>query len=361
MEILYKKIANDIKHQILSGVLKPDEKLPTELELSKHYDVSRITSKKALNILQEEGLIYRVRGSGSFVNSIHGNPIRTIQHKNTIAIVLPFNKEDTDHGTTLSAIHSISEYMFKQGYFTTIHFSNHRTEKQTAILEQLFDQKYIGAIIFPIKTNFNETIYSLYAKHFPIVAMSNSFDRLPIPSVTVDNVKGSYLATQHLAQQGHTKIAFLSPHSINDNTSISDRYLGYMNALSDIGVPFNPLFTVTPDKYDPSTISDTLIALIKEKGVTGVVSVNDGTAAIFLSYARSQGLECPLHYSIVGFDNLSICQHTYPPLTTIKQDYAMLGQKAAKLLIDYIDEKNSNSKVIIPVSLIKRESTMKLK
>lgn len=360
MEILYKKIANDIKDKIISGILRPDEKIATEIELSKHYKVSRITSKKALNILQEEGLIYRVRGSGSFVSKKHTSQYKFTQTKNTIAIVLPFKKDNTDHGTTLSAIHSISQQVLKNGYFTTLHFSDDRTEKQSEILEQLFDDKYVGAIIYPIRTDFNETLYRLYAKQFPMVTMSNSFDRLPIPSTTMDNVRGGYLSAKHLIKQGHQKIAFLSQLSVNDNTSISDRYLGYMNALCDANIPHDPLLNVTPDKYINDSVSDSLIKLIRENGITGVVSVNDRTAALFLGYARSQGLQCPLHYSIVGFDDLSLCEHTYPPLTTIKQDYAMLGKKAAQLLLDYIEGKNSTSKVILPVSLIERESTRKI-
>ena len=66
--LLYEHIINYLRKEINTGVLKPGDKLPTEMELAKKFNVSRITSKRALEDLRVEGLIYRVRGSGSFVS-----------------------------------------------------------------------------------------------------------------------------------------------------------------------------------------------------------------------------------------------------------------------------------------------------
>ncbi len=357
MEILYKKIAQDIKDQIKSGQLKPDEKIPTENELSNQYGVSRITSKKALNILQDEGLIYRVQGSGSFVKESNKMSTSSNRH-NTIAIVLPFNQDDTGHGATLSAIHSISSEVMKKGYYTNLLFSDHDTTKQNKCLETLYDEQYAGAIIYPIKTAYNKDIYRLYAKHFPMVMMSNVIDRLDIPSATVDNVQGSYLATKHLIDQNHYKIAFLSSQYAIDNNSIIDRYLGYLRALNEAHIPSDNRLVVIPDHYDMNTISDTLLNMIKKEGVTAVVSVNDEMASAFIRYAREQGILCPGHYSIVGFDNLSLCNHTYPPLTTVQQDYGELGKKAADLLIECIETGvNTVPSCVLEVELVERDST----
>lgn len=356
MEILYKKIAQDIKDQITSGQLKPDEKIPTENELSNQYGVSRITSKKALNILQDEGLIYRVRGSGSFVKNLVNVSILYNKH-DTIAIVLPFNQDDNSHGTTLSAIHSISSEVMKKGYYTHLLFSDHDTDKQNKCLETLYDEHYVGAIIYPIKTAYNEAIYRLYAKNFPMVMMSNVIDRLEIPSATVDNVQGSYLATKHLIDQHHKKIAFLSNQYAMDNNSISDRYLGYLRALNEAHISSDNRLVIIPDHYANNTI-DTLLDMVKKEEVTAVVSVNDEMASIFIRYAREQGILCPDHYSIVGFDNLSLCHHTYPPLTTIQQDYSKLGKKAADLLIECIETGVTTvPSSVLEVKLVERDST----
>ncbi len=66
IQLLYQKIFNDLKAAIADGSLPVDSQVPTEKELSAKYQVSRITSKRALTELEQLGLIYRVRGKGGF-------------------------------------------------------------------------------------------------------------------------------------------------------------------------------------------------------------------------------------------------------------------------------------------------------
>ena len=66
---LYQQIFHDLQQAIADGSLPVDSQVPTEKELSTKYQVSRITSKRALTELEQLGLIYRVRGKGSFVTS----------------------------------------------------------------------------------------------------------------------------------------------------------------------------------------------------------------------------------------------------------------------------------------------------
>ena len=83
---LYSAVYNDIISKIKSGQLKVGEKLPTEIELTKIYGVSRITVARALKDLAESNLIYRVKKSGTFVNGKldHSTPL-------IIPAILPFD------------------------------------------------------------------------------------------------------------------------------------------------------------------------------------------------------------------------------------------------------------------------------
>lgn len=69
---LYKQITNELKEQILSGMFRPGDRLPSENELAEHYRVSVITSKRALNELADANLILRIKGKGSFVAGKNG-------------------------------------------------------------------------------------------------------------------------------------------------------------------------------------------------------------------------------------------------------------------------------------------------
>ena len=67
-DLLYSQVENNLRQQIISGELGVGEKIPTELELCERYSVSRITVRRAVQNLVDEGLIYRLRGKGSFVS-----------------------------------------------------------------------------------------------------------------------------------------------------------------------------------------------------------------------------------------------------------------------------------------------------
>ena len=77
----YEKIAFDIKEDILSEKYKPNEQLPFEKELCEKYNVSKMTVKKALDLLVNDGLIIKRRGSGTFVKDITEKEIQRIIEK----------------------------------------------------------------------------------------------------------------------------------------------------------------------------------------------------------------------------------------------------------------------------------------
>lgn len=93
---LYEQIRNEIRQAILDGNLKRGEQLPSESDLCTHYQVSRITIRKALTLLTDEGLVIRRQGKGSFVaptDKVHGELDRT----------LSFSDYVTQHGMTSDA------------------------------------------------------------------------------------------------------------------------------------------------------------------------------------------------------------------------------------------------------------------
>lgn len=79
--IKYQKIAADIKEDILNGKFKPNEQLPFEKELCEKFNASKMTVKKALDLLVSEGLVVKRRGSGSFIKDITNEEIEGIIEK----------------------------------------------------------------------------------------------------------------------------------------------------------------------------------------------------------------------------------------------------------------------------------------
>ena len=100
--------------------------------------------------------------------------------------------------------------------------------------------------------------------------------------------------------------------------------------------------------------------LLKEPldyGITGICGINDYIARSLLKGASDLGITVPGRLSVIGFDNLDFSQYLSVPLTTVQQNFYKIGEEAARLLLDSIENgEHKCFKSIIPTRLIERES-----
>jgi DNA-binding transcriptional regulator YhcF (GntR family) len=128
---MYQKIADELIDRIEKGDLCPGDKLPTETELGGSYSVSRITVTHAIRILQNRGLVYRVKGSGTFVSKrstsglAFGN--RTANGMSFISVIFPQGEQNGAHDILIG----IESECAKGDFYVTIH-----TSKNKPVLEQ---------------------------------------------------------------------------------------------------------------------------------------------------------------------------------------------------------------------------------
>jgi len=367
---LYMQIIEYLKEKIYSNELKSGDPLPTEAELAEMFDVSRITSNRAFVELEREGLIYRIRGSGSFVadQKKENNNIE-ISGKKILGLVLPF---DSSRGRLIDTIEGAVEYLSKYGYYLSVHNAKGDHNKERNIIEKLVDENFLGIIYYPDFNNKNlDLINRLYVEKFPIVTIDKYYDSIPISYVISDNFKGGYIAAEHLIDLGHSNIAFVSGVKLNKKMSIRDRYFGFYKAINEKDIEINDKihryffkkefsefngesFTNSKDfKNKIKKFINKLISL----GVTGIILENDYLAISIQKICDVMGIY-PANLSIVGFDNLFISSKVNIPLTTVEQKYRQIGKNAAEILVKSIEQKKYNYKqVTTPVELISREST----
>lgn len=377
-KLLYEQIVDYLKNKILNREFKTNQKLPTELELAEQFGVSRITSKRALEELKQEGMIYRIRGSGSFVAPIEnlGNPkINELsQEMNTnkiISIVIPFGEAENglSKASTDGLIHNVrgvSEVLNENGYFLSIHSEHRDIKKEEEVLNKLYKNKVRGIIYYPISDREHyEFLYRLYLEEYPIITIDKYFDNIPISYVVTDNESGGYKATKYLLDLGHKNIAYASDVTIESASSVRQRYFGYCKALKESGISMSKELVNVGFKKDGAVVY--LESLFKniikdfiQKEVTGIVAVNDMIASFLMRAALDLNIKVPDDISIVGFDNLELGKHLQVPLTTISQSFYEIGRTAARLLIDWIESgKHTYSKIVLPAELIIRNSCIK--
>jgi LacI family transcriptional regulator len=189
----------------------------------------------------------------------------------------------------------------------------------------------------------------------PYVLIDSYIDQPDVYNIGLEDEKGGYLATKHLLENGHRAIAFASP-SIRPGGVVEKRLDGYCRALAEYGIDFDPRLVFTQE----ITVEEGRrlgMLLSEKKEITGIFASADILAAGIMAGLRDRGVSVPRDKSIVGFDDNYLCQLTNPTLTTIHQDAEQKGILATDMILSQLrGEPVEQRSVILPVSLVKRES-----
>lgn len=356
---LYTAIVDDLKAKITAGIYKPDGQLPTEAELSSRHGVSRITTRRALEELEREGYIYRVRGSGSFVK-----PLSRVQQENRaelpgkmVSMIMP---SDDDIGT-IGYVRGASDWLNAHGYYLSVHQSHYDSDKERDLVESLTRKGISAIILYPRHDHANyELLYRLSLSHYPIVTIDKYLESIPVGSIVSDNFNGAYQAAARLIAWGHRKIAFLSGVSIESTSSVRDRYFGYCQALKDHGIPIDSSIVrlnVKPyrEEIGADRFYQELLRFYRSEHITAVQVENDLMAANLLNQCADAGIRVPQELSIIGFDNNPLTQHLVIPLTTVEQQFYEIGRTAAEVIVQWLEHGTpATERIYVPVHLIER-------
>jgi GntR family transcriptional regulator, arabinose operon transcriptional repressor len=364
---LYLVIMEELQQKIKDKVYGDNDKLPTEIELAQQYGVSRITSKRALIELEKQGLVYRKRGSGSYVQSRAEPAAATrasdLGRNRMISMILPWSSTGR-----LDYIQGASEYLDARGYFLSIHITGWNVDKEKDLLLKMYRNGHGGIILYPASSTHNIAIVNaLYMNDLPMVLIDQHYEGLPISSVVSDNKAGGYLATERLIRMGHSEIAFFSSIPIDLRSTIRDRFIGYCSALKDHRLPIR-MSNIVSDIFAGGAESEERLermsAIVKElveRGVTAVQVEHDDLAIELTKACQAAGIQVPETLSIVGFDNEENANYAPVPLSTVSQNYYEIGRHAAELVVDQIENNVAASRqVVIPVEWVERNSVKRI-
>ena len=174
----------------------------------------------------------------------------------------------------------------------------------------------------------------LEAAGIPVVLVDAAHETLP--TVTVDDVEGGRMATEHLLELGHRRIAFAGDtvDGVHGASASSRRCVGYQRALGDAGVPVRPdLVRLRPHGRAAAEIARDLLALASPP--TAVFAASDLQALAMLEALEALGLRVPDDLSVVGFDDVELAR--YAGLTTVAQPLQASGTRGAELLLSALE------------------------
>ena len=193
------------------------------------------------------------------------------------------------------------------------------------------------------------------------VAILDSHLNIPgLINVCSDDEKGLYLATKYMINRGHSHIAFVADYK--DNYLLTRRFQGYCRALEECRIPLREeyIFPYSPS-YEGGIAAGKEIASRSLKA-TAAVTTADICAIGIMEGARLGGLRVPVDLSVIGYDNLSLCQYTSPKLTSISQNIPRKALLATQLLLNKIkgEQNDFPDQVTMDVEIVERQSVISL-
>jgi len=166
----------------------------------------------------------------------------------------------------------------------------------------------------------------------PVVLISKQLDGVVCPTVQPDNRQGVKDAVRHLIAHGHRKIAFVGMMHQDD---IQERHAAYVEALLEAGIEPDPTMVFsTADNQEDFGFRAGQEMLADGLRSTAVMVATDVNAIGVMSALTAAGLELPRDQAVVGFDDVDAATFVKPSLSSIRQDFGLLGRLAAQLLLD---------------------------
>lgn len=212
-------------------------------------------------------------------------------------------------------------------------------------------------VILTISDLSAEHKHRLRSRDIPFVVVDPAGDPSPdVPSIGSANWNGGYLATRHLIELGHTRIAAIT--GPDDMLCSTARYSGYRAALNAAGMEVPDEFVRAGEFNYDDGVENGRALLGLENRPTAIFASSDLQAIGVYEAARQAGLTIPDDLSVVGYDDLKTATWAGPPLTTVHQPIVEMAEEAARLVLRLRAEpKSDNLRLDLATSLVVRSST----
>lgn len=276
------------------------------------------------------------------------------QETRTIGVIVP----DLVTHFFSSVISGIESYASAHGYFLIISSSYESFQKEKKCIENLLNSRVEGLIVsLSYQTREYSHFEDLVKKGIPLVF----FDRICLPelisSVVADNLEAARRITRHFHEAGYRKIAFIAgPEFLNIT---GERLQGYLNGLADLQIEFNPDYLVFCEMNPEAATKATRKLLSLSNPPDAIFGINDTVAFAAMKELRRQGLFIPDEIGLVGFTDDYHATVVNPSLTSVTHPTFEMGQEAARLLFETIEQDAGPRQIELKTKLTLRDSSRK--
>lgn len=314
-----------------------------------HSTVSRALRNNPLIPLQTRQRIQRIASERGYSASAVARSL-VLRKTHAIGVVVT-SIADPFNGEIVGGMEAVAK---DAGYSVMLATSQAEPERELAIVRSFQERRVDGILVASSRVG---TLYAerLEGLHIPIVLLNNQHPGRFVYSVTIDNVAGAEDATRHLANLGHTRIAYIGDRL--GMQSDHERYGGYVRALRACGLRLRKEYVISGDGRPQEAGAAAAKLLELSHPPTAIFCYNDMSALGVLEEASQRRIRIPEELSLCGFDDLFFTPFLNPPLTTVRQPKRELGTDAMKLLLLLLTGEQQKKTVKIKGELIVRSST----
>lgn len=330
----YLGIVNWAKQVINERSLSIGDRFYSENELCDIHKVSRQTVRQALASMENQGILRRKQGSGTFIQ----NPkVDLFKQKLTVGIISTYFSDYIFP----SIITGIERKLTRNNTVLQLMTTSNQVAEEARVLEAMLSQNISGLIVEPSKSampNPNTALFDeIRARRIPLVFFNAKYPWSEYPVVAMDDVAAGQIVTDYLFSLGHERIAGIFAF---DNMQGHKRFQGFIKSCGEHGCPIREQRIMWFPARDQAmlfvSLADSLTELINE--ATAVVCYNDSLAVELLEFCKRQDRSVPGDLSVVGIDDASVATVCDPQLTTVRHPKNKLGEMAADILLKEIDD-----------------------
>lgn len=268
---------------------------------------------------------------------------------NTVMVVVP----DITNPFFSSILQGFKDVALENGYHVLLGDTGNSLEQEREYINLVKERVVDGLILATARLPKEEILAA--SQEIPVVLACEYIDGFDIPTVSIDNVSAAREAVEYLIHNGHRRIGLITgPFSV---ILSKDRVKGYYQAMNLNEIPIEGVLIQEGDFTVTSGYETMLKLLALEETPTAVFATNDEMAVGAMKAIKQKGLDVPRDISVIGFDNIPLCELIEPELTSISQPRYDMGYQAMQMLLKIIKKEDlTRNQIVLPHRLMIRKT-----
>lgn len=334
----------------------------TIVEVAKKANVSVATVSRVMNgnypvKAEKKEAVLKAIKELNYIPNMQAREL-TKQKSSTIGVVVP----SINNMFFPAVINGINFLLKANSLSFILCCTNGDKDEEIKYINELISKNVAGIIVIsPCPANIKSNFFNNVSNRIPVTFINGSSSSPNISTVCNDEYTGAKIALEYLVENNHKDILFIRG---TNSYSYDVKEKCYINFMKDIGNYKEENIINIGAGNSSETVNNTtssLLDVLPTTSSTAIFACNDLMAIGAINTCKRLDIDIPNDMSIIGFDNIELCNFIEPNLTTIDQNMYLLGKNAASLLLEKIDNNNEYSKnIILNNSLVKRDTVSNL-